>query len=812
MLVRAPPPCWGVPCLCVAPPSVGRAVLACSAFGAWCCSRLDARLVLLVCCCLRLRTACVVGCWWFVVFSWPGQTGQPPERVRCANPCFFFAGVIALPLVFPCTLVSVRFLALRWCLSPPAAVPPPHTPPCPSACCLLPPPLLLGVPRPPTVVPAPPPGGMPFAAAGVLLRVYPCCLCALWLLCAAWPFVGASCCPPPPPLLPPGLCFLGVGPCRSFSFVLLLLPCFFRACGLGTCLVGFLFPPSARDGAAPPPPPPPGGCSWWCAVPRILFCGAAVGCGLFCAARGVLLRRAVLLCGCLVVWCARLLYRWSSPVGVGHALSVGVARCSASPCCFVRCFAVCGAVVCCPVLWCFPCCCVVSWLFSLCLLGSAHLRICAAWCCPNPPPPGLCVVPSAGLCCRGVLACSALCGYVLLLALLWCSRCGVPCRVLLCSAGGVVLRCISPCGCALLRALPCPVALCCVVVRSAVRWGAASWCSVLCCPAVCSCGLLCAVGRWRCAVGCVLCCAVGCCCVLCCAFGRGVWLRCAALSSLWLAVLFWSRCSVLCCASWCCVGPCRVVLCCVVLCCCALCCGGGTVLRCLVVCGAPSCCDVPSGAVRCLGCCVLCCVLCCAAMFCAVPGGVVSWCAVLCCSRCVLLFGRGLCSCVVCCVSWCCGALRCVLFFRAVLCCCALCCLRGAVLFLLALFGAVACCALPPGVVLRCGVLCRLVRCFAVLPCAVRAALCVFCRCVLVCAVFAVVRCTAGALWCYLRAFSKPEKTASYFQKQKKLFPAGLPRVPCPPCMQQYHTLKKTTLLFLFNSWPWAGVHRRSRS
>ena len=148
-----PPPCWGVPCLCVPPPLVGRAVSACPGFGSWCCSRLDARLVLLVCCCLRLSTAGVVGCWWFVVFSWPertgqppqrvwcatpllwrGQTGQPPERVRCANPFFCFAGVVALPLLFPCTLLSVRFLALRWCLSPPAAVPPPpHHPALPLA-------------------------------------------------------------------------------------------------------------------------------------------------------------------------------------------------------------------------------------------------------------------------------------------------------------------------------------------------------------------------------------------------------------------------------------------------------------------------------------------------------------------------------------------------------------------------------------------------------------------------------------------------------------------------------------------------------
>ena len=290
------PPCWGVPCLCVAPPLVGRAVSACSGFGSWCCSRLDARLVLFVCCCLCRRTAGVVECWlsvvfawpglvlcwcvppppvgacracawpppwwrvlcrrvrvsvrgvvagwmlglfcWcavvsadagvFVVFSWPGRTGQPPERVwcatplswpgrtgrppervRCATPCFCFAGIVSLPLVFPCSLVSVRFLASRWCLSPPAAVPPPPGLPLAVFC----PPLCFLVSRARRwLCPLPPPGGMPFASAGVLLRVYPCFLCALWLLCAAWPFVGASCSPPPRHPSPPRVVFPGCWP------------------------------------------------------------------------------------------------------------------------------------------------------------------------------------------------------------------------------------------------------------------------------------------------------------------------------------------------------------------------------------------------------------------------------------------------------------------------------------------------------------------------------------------------------------------------------------------------------------------------
>ena len=216
-------------------------------------------------------------------------------------------------------------------------------------------------------------------------------------------------------------------------------------------------------------------------------------------------------------------------------------------------------------------------------------------------------------------------------------RRAMSCCALSCSASRVVWCCAG---------FPRAAAPCCLLCRA--RWR----CAVLSCVApsagVLSLGALCCavplcavVGcfvpsgvRWRCAVGCVLGCAVVCCCVLCCAFGHGVWLRCAVLSSFWLAVSSWSHCCVLCCASWCCAGPCRVVLCCLLQCCCALCCGGGAVLRCLALCGAASCCGVPSGAVRCLGCCVLCCVLCCAVLCCcflccALGCGVLVRCAVL---------------------------------------------------------------------------------------------------------------------------------------------------------------------------------------
>ena len=858
-----------------------------------------------MCCCLRRRTAGVVGCCLSVVFSWPGRTGRPPERVccavplswqgrtgrppervRCATPCFCFAGVAALLLVVLCSLVSVRFLALRRCLSPPAAVPPPPpTPPRPSACCVPPPPCFL-VPQP-AVPPPPLPGGMPFPA-GCLALIYPCCLCALWLA-VCWRFLL-----PPPPgrvswVLAPAARFpLSSCFCLVFSVPLALAPVW----------LGFVFPPRL----VLVPPPPLGGCSWWSAVPRVLFCGAVVWGGLLCAARGVLLRRAVLLCGCLAVWCACLLCRWPCPVGVGHALSVGVARCSASPRCFVGCFVVCGAVVRCRVLRCFPCCSVVSWLFSLCFLGFVHLRVCAAWCCP-PPPWFVCrafcrfVLPRcAGLFCplwRRVAACCV----VLFGVQRAVSCCAVSCcapRVVWCCAA--IPRAAASC-CVLCRARWCCAVLSCVAPFAGVLRPGALCCAVPLC-AVVGCFVPSGV-RWRCAVGCVLCCAVVCCCVLCCAFGRGVWLRCAVLSSLWLAVSFWSRCPVLYCASWCCVGLCRVVLCCVVLCC--------VVVRCAVRWVAASWCSVlccPTVCCRGLLCAPWCPLAlcgwlravprCCLLPFCAAPLGVVSRCAVLCCPRCGLLFCFGcaalccavlcllvlcwamsrrvvLCGSVLLCTAlwgWHCAALSrglwcrfplwralgccavprvlCALL-RAVLCCCVLCpawgcgvLVRCAVLFasclavwsgsvflcgvlcLLVLWcsalhpvvscGVVLlrtvlfawCCAvfaravwcwcvlcLALGVVPRCGVLCRLVRCFAVVPRAVRAALCVFCCCVVVCAVLAAVRCAASALWCYPRAFSKPEKTVSHFQKQKKLFSAGLPCVPCPPCMQQYHTLKK---------------------
>ena len=67
-----PPPPVGACRVRAWPPLVGRAVSACLGFGSWCCSRLDARLVLLVCCCLRHCMASIVWYWLSVVFAWPG--------------------------------------------------------------------------------------------------------------------------------------------------------------------------------------------------------------------------------------------------------------------------------------------------------------------------------------------------------------------------------------------------------------------------------------------------------------------------------------------------------------------------------------------------------------------------------------------------------------------------------------------------------------------------------------------------------------------------------------------------------------------
>ena len=169
---------------------VGCAVSVCSAFRSWFSSWLVARLVLLVHCCLRRRSASIGGDWLSVVLSYPGRTGRHPRRVWCFIPCFCFAGVVALPLVLTCS--PSTFLCLRGC-RPCAGVrcrlllrPPPRTPPHltpqlvvfgPSLCFLV-------SPHPPAVVPPPPTRWfsvsrpLVFCSAFSLVPSAPCGCCA----------------------------------------------------------------------------------------------------------------------------------------------------------------------------------------------------------------------------------------------------------------------------------------------------------------------------------------------------------------------------------------------------------------------------------------------------------------------------------------------------------------------------------------------------------------------------------------------------------------------------------------------------------
>ena len=401
---------------------------------------------------------------------------------------------------------------------------------------------LLGRLSAPPVAPPPPPG---FVFRG-------CCRPAarlpLFSLCLPVASRCLAVCPPP---IPP-ICVSWVSsPCRSFSCVLLLLPCCFRAFGLGTCLAGFLFPPSARGLS----------CVWcvarWCRAPP----PAVAPCGARCPA------------SCCVV------PRWPWAVLCG-------AQCFAAPCCAVvrvPCCVVCCSVVLLASSLTFSC---WRWPRRFCWCRTV-LRCAALFC-----------VVFRRVCCRRALSCAVVFSLLLcILSLL--SPCSLSAFPVLRTRGfappGVAplprfvcpafCRFVLPCCAALFCALCCCVAACCIVllgVRRAVSCCAVSCCAlrvVWCCTAfpraaapcyvlcsarwrcavlscvapfagvlrlgtLCCAVLLCAVCgfllpsgvRWRCAVGCMLCCAVVCCCVLCCAFGCGVWLRCAVLSSLWLAV------------------------------------------------------------------------------------------------------------------------------------------------------------------------------------------------------------------------------------------------------------------------------------
>ena len=257
------------------PPMVGRAVSVRLGFNSWCFGRLDARLLLLIICCLCRCTAVVVGCWASVVFAWPKETGRPPEGVWCTSPCFCFAGVVALPLVFPCSPSAFLFLrgslpcssVCRLLLLPQAHPTPPH----PSACCLLPPLCFLVSPRLPAVV-APPPRvfvSRPLASCSAFF-LFPLCLvvslrrlavCRRLLhspprhrACVSRlssPCRSSSSAPPLPSrgfpplgrLAPPFVVLWGSLPCHSFSRVPLLFSGFSVPFALAPVQLDFFLSP-----------------------------------------------------------------------------------------------------------------------------------------------------------------------------------------------------------------------------------------------------------------------------------------------------------------------------------------------------------------------------------------------------------------------------------------------------------------------------------------------------------------------------------------------------------------------------------------
>ena len=557
----------------------------------------------------------------------------------------------------------------------------------------------LGCLSAPPAAPAPPPiPGFVFRGCRCPAARLP--LFSLYLLVVSHQF---AVCPPPP--VPP-CCVSWVSfPYRSFSRVLVLFPFFFRALGLGTCLVGFPFPPLARVLSCalcavrwcPPPPPAvapgdvrcPASC---CVVPRL-----GVGCYV---------RRAVFFCTMLCWYAGALLCGVLFCCGVGFVAGRLPLALAALFLLVSHSARLCSGVLCrvssCVPPSCVVVCCGVFFVAVVCRGGGLVLALPSRFCAPAglcrlvlpPPPPGLCVVPCAGWCCRAVLACSVLCGAVLLLAVLCGSGCGVPGHVLPCL---VVLR--EWCGAALRFLVRLRPAAC-----SAVLGGA-----VLCCRAL------------RRSLGC-------CILVLCAVLSRCVLLsvalcRLVPVSVVRLAVC----CAVLCCvallfAAVCCAAPLSVVSGCAVLCCprCGLLfrLGRGAV-----------CCAVPPGAVltrvasRCA-------VWCSAVVHCAV--GMVLCCVV---SRCVVPFRAVACPQVLCgasgavCFAACCAVLCCAAALCAVSwvwCLGALCCAVGVVSCCLVGVCVPVCCAASLGSVLRCVALCRYVPCSAVAHCAVCVVLCCF--------------------------------------------------------------------------------------
>ena len=238
------------------------------------------------------------------------------------------------------------------------------------------------------------------------------------LLSSAPPF--ASWCPAPaggcaPPLPPPGRVFWVLAPAARFHLSSCFCLDFSVPLALAPVWLGFFFPPRLALVPSPPPPPAvaPGGlrclasCSVvlrlgvGCCVRRAAFCRAVL---CFCA--GALLWGALVCCavGRLPLALATPFLLVSLGAPLRRAVLCGVSWCVV-PSCVVMC---CGVFL--VAVWCRGC--SLSAFSVLCTCGFAPPGA------APPPPPVLCVVPSAGLCCRGVLACSALCGAVLLLAVL----------------------------------------------------------------------------------------------------------------------------------------------------------------------------------------------------------------------------------------------------------------------------------------------------------------------------------------------------------------------------------------------------------
>ena len=597
----------------------------CSGLGSWCFSWFDAQFVLFVRCCLCRRTGichvCMAGtdgpasraCVVRHPLVLAGSNG-PASRARAVcDPLFLFHGccrcVACVPLLALRLLVSARPLAARWCLLPPAAAPhPPHPnttpllvvfcPPFASWCCracrqLLPPPLPRFLSR----------GRWRFAlcfpsfplslvvavcrlAAGSRLLLSPntsgfvfcgyrrpAARLPLFSLCHARGFAPLGRLPPPP------VCVWWVSSlCRSFSRVLMLFSCFFVPLAFAPVWFGF-FSPSARGLSCAlcvarwcRAPPPRQLLLVMCGAPRlVVWCRGwlwAVLCGTRCfsapCSAGVRAPCCVEHCSVVLLALSFAVCRWRF-CWCHTLLRCAVLSCAVFRSVWCRCALLCAVVfslVLCGV--------VVVALFSLCLLGSAHLRVCAACC---SPPPLVSVSRLVLPCCAGLFCALQWCVAACCVALFGMQR-AVSCFAVSCCASRVVWCCAAFSR----AAAPCCV-LCRARWRCAVLSFAAPFTGVLRLGALCCAPPLCAfMGcfvpsgvRWRCAVGCVLCCAVPCCavlrcCLLLCAVlrllaGCLVALCCAVLVAAFCLVLFAVPCAVLCLLVLCWAVLRRAVLC-----------------------------------------------------------------------------------------------------------------------------------------------------------------------------------------------------------------------------------------------------------